>query len=770
MVEGVLYNQIKYVCIKEDEMKKSRKTKYIKISMILALVFATLVVCMQVQTEAYEKSKTKIHFISLYGTTDAILLESDGHFGMVDSGEDWDYPNSEKYPLREGVTTGEGFEQQVIHYLHTIGVKKLDFYIATHSHSDHIGSGDEILNHFPVDRLYIGRYDDSYMLDSHGKDPQDTYYYAEANENYLWDNQYVYDCLIKAANDNNVQIITDLDLEKNAKYRNFKMGQMNISIMNYERERDANENIIPTQSENNNALAVLVRAYGKNAFLTSDIAPMDGDTRKIADQLVEKLWTVAGIEDKNAKKIENRNYNIEYDIENYEENPVSMLGEQGAMKAEDEESQPNYGRKIQLDLMKMAHHGVDYNNTTYFLTSLNPKTVVITGPESWYNDRMKRCMPNTKVYSTVTDSAAVIAEFSTSGMDTKYQKISAMSEKIDGETHWFDENGRTISGWKYSNGWYYYNQKGVMQTGWQEINGSRYYMNESGVMQTGWQYIDGIWYYFHKSGSIQTGWQYINNAWYFLDSSGAMQTGWQQIGGNWYYLDSSGAMRTGWQYIKNVWYYMNESGIMQTDWQYIDRNWYYLDGTGAMRTGWQQIGGNWYFLDSSGAMRTGWHYINENWYFCESSGKMIKNCWCWIGTNCYYFKNNGVMAVNTWIGDYYVNANGAWESNKIKPKDEWINQSGRWWYRHADGSYTKSGWENIAGARYYFDAAGWMVIGWKLENQNWYYLNQSGAMVKNTWYGINSKCYYFDESGKMAVDTWIGEWYVDESGAWVPEK
>lgn len=74
-------------------------------------------------------------------------------------------------------------------------------------------------------------------------------------------------------------------------------------------------------------------------------------------------------------------------------------------------------------------------------------------------------------------------------MDTKYQKISAMSEKIDGETHWFDENGRTISGWKYSNGWYYYNQKGVMQTGWQEINGSRYYMNESGVMQTGWQYI-----------------------------------------------------------------------------------------------------------------------------------------------------------------------------------------------------------------------------------------------------------------------------------------
>ena len=124
----------------------------------------------------------------------------------------------------------------MIHYLRTMGVKKLDFYIATHSHSDHIGSGDEIMNYFPVDRLYIDRYDDSYMLDSHGKDAQDPYYYLQANENYLWDNQYVYDCLIKAANDNNVKIITDLDLD-----------------------------------ENDNALVVKVNAYGKNALLTSDM-------------------------------------------------------------------------------------------------------------------------------------------------------------------------------------------------------------------------------------------------------------------------------------------------------------------------------------------------------------------------------------------------------------------------------------------------------------------------------------------------------------------
>ena len=102
--------------------------------------------------------ETKIHFISLNSTTDAILLESNGHYGMVDSGEDWDYPDSEEYPLREGVTKGIGYEQQVIHYLKQLGVEKLDFYIATHSHSDHIGSGDEILNYFPTERLYINEY------------------------------------------------------------------------------------------------------------------------------------------------------------------------------------------------------------------------------------------------------------------------------------------------------------------------------------------------------------------------------------------------------------------------------------------------------------------------------------------------------------------------------------------------------------------------------------------------------------------------------------
>lgn len=43
----------------------------------------------------------------------------------------------------------------------------------------------------------------------------------------------------------------------------------------------------------------------------------------------------------------------------------------------------------------------------------------------------------------------------------------------------------------------------------------------------------------------------------------------------------------------------------------------------------------------------------------------------------------------------------------------WIQGAdGRWWYRHADGSYTVNNWELIDGKWYFFDGDGWMKTGW----------------------------------------------------------
>ena len=266
-----------------------------------------------------------------------------------------------------------------------------------------------------------------------------------------------------------------------------------------------------------------------------------------------------------------------------------------------------------------------------------------------------------------------------------------------------------------------------------------------------WEKIDGYWYHFDGNGIMQTGWLNIGGTWYYLNpSSGAMQTGWLKLGDVWYYLNPfSGAMATGWLKVGNTWYYMNPSnGAMQTGWLDLNGTKYYLKSDGAMATAWVKIGNTWYYMNpSSGLMQTGWLKLRSTWY---------------------YLKSDGTMAADTWIGDYYVNADGAWVPGKEKPVDKWINTSGRWRYRHADGSYIKSNWEQIGNQWYYFDKDGWMVTGWLKLSDTWYYMNTSGARVSNCWTWVGNSCYYFDEDGKMAADTWIGDYYVNADGAWVP--
>ena len=236
------------------------------------------------------------------------------------------------------------------------------------------------------------------------------------------------------------------------------------------------------------------------------------------------------------------------------------------------------------------------------------------------------------------------------------------------------------------------------------------------------------------------------------------------------YLDTSGYVGK-WVQSGSQWKYQNYDGsYVKNCWKLIKNLWYHFDANGIMQTGFLTLNGKTYYLQSSGAMKTGWQKISNTWYYFDSSGAMVSNGWRWINSKCYYFDKNGKMAVDTWIGEYYVDASGAWVKDKQKETDKWIQSSGRWWYRHADGSYTRSRWEYIGGKWYYFDQNGWMVTGWQKVKGSWYYMESNGAMVSSDWKWINSKCYYFDKNGKMAANTWIDGSYVDASGAWVKDK
>mgnify|MGYP000506131835 CR=1 FL=1 len=236
------------------------------------------------------------------------------------------------------------------------------------------------------------------------------------------------------------------------------------------------------------------------------------------------------------------------------------------------------------------------------------------------------------------------------------------------------------------------------------------------------------------------------------------------------YLDTSGYVGK-WVQSGSQWKYQNYDGsYVKNCWKLIKNLWYHFDANGIMQTGFLTLNGKTYYLQSSGAMKTGWQKISNTWYYFDSSGAMVSNGWRWINSKCYYFDKNGKMAADTWIGEYYVDASGAWVKDKQQETDKWIQSSDRWWYRHADGSYTRSGWEYIGGKWYYFDQNGWMVTGWQKVKGSWYYMESNGAMVSSGWKWINSKCYYFDKNGKMAADTWIDGSYVDASGAWIKDK
>lgn len=77
---------------------------------------------------------------------------------------------------------------------------------------------------------------------------------------------------------------------------------------------------------------------------------------------------------------------------------------------------------------------------------------------------------------------------------------------------------------------------------------------------------------------------------------------------------------------------------------------------------------------------------------------------------------------------------------------EWIEETDdQWRYIEDDGSYA-TGWLDIDDERYFFDEDGYRQDDvWKKEGRYWYYLQEDGTMAANTW--VDN--YYVDETGRF---------------------
>ena len=114
----------------------------------------------QKETFTYEYGNDRIHFLNT-ANSDAILIESNGRFALIDAGE------GNNNPRRK--TAYKGYEDEVRAYIKQVaadgsGTARLDFILGTHCHYDHIGAFHAIITDpdIKIDKAYFKQLDETY--------------------------------------------------------------------------------------------------------------------------------------------------------------------------------------------------------------------------------------------------------------------------------------------------------------------------------------------------------------------------------------------------------------------------------------------------------------------------------------------------------------------------------------------------------------------------------------------------------------------------------
>ena len=781
-------------------MKNKKLVKSVSYG-LLAFLFVLIGLSQQVNADTITAgSGNRIHFINTKAKSgsDAILLESNGHYALIDMGEDYDFPDGSdpRYPSRWGISMRnyQVLEDRLIRHLDQIGVKKLDFIIGTHVHSDHIGGADEILNRYQVGKFYLKKYSDDRITANWG----------------LWDNLFNYDNALRAAQKRGVTLIQNITDEDS----HFKLGDMDIQLYNYKNEYDAEGNLKKVLDDNSNSIVSVVTVAGKRIYLGGDLDNAEGAEDKLGPVIgkVDMMkWnhhydatisnTINFLENLSPKMIiqttggdinvaSTREYlqkkNIQvlrassqtqdatvFDISDSGFANVSNLFPDIPVVDEKWYQEGGYW-KYRLADGEMAIGWKEIGGATYFF---NGKGQMQAGRWLHLNDDWGENAKGNDYYLNSNGKMQTGGWFKLDGhwyyiQSNGARRFSELSE-IGGKKYLFAADGKMLTGNQVFNGkkmfftdsgalqtagkpstwqkidsdWYFYDEDGLRTIGKKNINGSTYYFNQEGVMQTGWAFVDGHWNYFASSGAMKTGWIKDQDTWYYLDKDGIMLTGKQDINGVRYYLNASGAMQTGWKWLENHWYYYANSGAMKTGWIKDNEKWYYLNQDGIMQIGKQEINGTRYYLNTSGAMQTGWQWLDKHWYYYADSGAM-KTGWLKDQGTWYYLEDQeGIMLVGFQQVDgkqYYFSASGAmqtgwkWFDNHYRyfevsgaMKTGWIKDKGIWYYLNPEDGIMLVGLHKVNGDHYYFDESGAMQTGWKQLDGNWYYFQADGSLLKN---------------------------------------
>ncbi len=796
-----------------------------------------------------EEQNQRIHYLTLPDNTEAILLECNGQFGMVDSGEDNDFPTGEdpRYPLRPGIVQGHGYEDDVIAYLNSVGVTQdnFEFYIGTHPHSDHIGSADEIIRAFHPKRVYIQEYKDTYI----------TY------PGNLWDNLYVYDHMLGAATEvgatviqnfsldaplypekvlirgtiewndcqnqdslrpdhitvilsqSDMEVIQELtispdedgnwhyEFEQLQKYDNTKtpiIYQVTLeSIDGYktekadngydflcshaadEEEADASQRVTETDDtilsddakEINDTDDTVPSVDSKKTTETDDIVlPDDSEEVGETDDTISSgnpeetaetddtvpseeptepdgKYPEGGIFDDVSDSYDNSGSsdhlstdhitfqdqvdatclldpNNEASLQTAEPAQTGLFDDLGS--TQDTTSTPVFtlGEDMQIQI---KHYGNDYKinpkpDANYFslgvLVECNGRSAFLAGDINNYEGAETALTEELGHVDILTLGHHGYYGSNTHGYVTGLSpqimvcagKCSGISNDPGAAGSYSTLDTLLMMSEKgtplYATSWYHKSLDALVFN-FDEALSSNIPSSVSWLAVTkNLDFNDHI-RYLDGFPSAYSGWaDYEEKTYYFDNSCYPSRNCWLPLGQKRYYLDNDGTLKIGWLELDEYWYYMDVDGAMLTDWQRINDRLYYFDShSGTMQTGWLSVDNERYYLNpENGAAKTGWQFVDDEWYYLTPENGSMKTGWQFINNKWYYL----------------TPGNGS------------------------------------------------MKTGWQFINNKWYYLTPGNGSMKTGWQKINRKYYYLYSSGAMAADTWIGEYYVNRSGIWIP--
>ncbi len=205
----------------------------------------------------YKNGDDRIHFLNT-ANSDCIIIESNGKFALVDSGE------GNENPRRK--TEYKGYRDEVISYIKKVASDKnsnvnFEFVLGTHIHYDHAGNFEAIFKDEKISakKAYFKKFNEKVATEMEAED---------------WGNKGTYEKILSVLKERNIPVISNLpDTE-------FQFGDFTLRFINTVTPQELYNN-----GENASSVGVIIRKGEKTTFLAADFTNDSGLEKIHADDI-----------------------------------------------------------------------------------------------------------------------------------------------------------------------------------------------------------------------------------------------------------------------------------------------------------------------------------------------------------------------------------------------------------------------------------------------------------------------------------------------------